>query len=211
MSEAKLLSTIASTIANKFNGERSQWNGAKTQIMCKLADEELLELIEQTNDLKDVKMKGKSMKAWSIIMKQLTGTALIYGQSVKIGDAYGLWKLLLEKYESINRDLVYTIKMEIDSTMLKPGETIDHYKARLDINFMKLGNMSQFGTKMVNGEENKFMEHPYEVKDDDKIFIFTKGIPNDLYSFGSLKIHCSQQQNQRMKNVVYYFQIGKQK
>src|SRR3954468_24554006 len=81
----------------KFSGDRSHWNEAKTGIMCRLAEEEVVKYVQTS--LVDLKLEckgadelakvgSKAFKAWGIVVKNLTGPALVLAQQKSTGDAY---------------------------------------------------------------------------------------------------------------------------
>jgi hypothetical protein len=129
--------------------------------------------------------KKKAYKAWAIIMKRLTEAPLIMAQQCMEGDAYAVWRKLCDEYEAPNLNVVYAIKAEIDNTRLKPNESIDSYRAKLDLNFMRLGNMI---VRNANGE----LTQPYACSELDKIYIFKRGIDGSMCSFSSVKATLNQ-------------------
>jgi hypothetical protein len=181
-SQLDLLSNLS--LLSRFNGDRSRWPEAKMRILCKLAEEGALDYIDpakveetkvsavlkEQEDLVRVKehLNLGSTKAWGIIMKSLTGAALILVQNVAMGQAAEVWSKLCAHYDGVSRDLVHVIKMEIESTSLRPNENVESYKARLDLNFNKLHGLEG---KDLDGK----ITYPYRYHDEDKIFIFSKG------------------------------------
>jgi hypothetical protein len=160
-------SELVLTSALKFNG--SNFTLWKMKMLAYLQDKDLLEVVESPirqddkvskigSDLGDQKaeltadeekLKKKAMKAYTILVLALQDEQLQLIVDVPRGNAYGVWKALLLRYERKTVASKTQARIMLSQCKMAKDETVDGYISRIKRIVMTLVDM---GSQISNDE-----------------------------------------------------------
>ena len=149
MSSLSMLSgdTMSSSVLSslKFNGSATNFAQWKTRMEAYLEDKELLEAVEKpvvgideeakaelNSTYNEQDMIKKSKKAYAIIMMALGDEQLQLVMDVKRGNAYRVWKKLLEQFERKTQTNKILVRRQLQSLMMKENESVTAYIAHIN-------------------------------------------------------------------------------
>ena len=116
---------------------------------------------DEENKQSEEVLKKKSNRAYGVLILTLSSEQLRLVMDVEEGDAHGIWKILLERYESkttANKNYLRTL---LQQCKMSASERFDTYLSKIQQIVTNL--------KLAGGT----------VSDDEILFILTKGLPED--------------------------------
>ena len=178
LSNDAVSSSVLSSL--KFNGSANNFAQWKTRMEAYLEDKELLDVVENPvlgideeakvefsstyTNINGQDMIKKSKKAYAIIMMALGDEQLQLVMDVKRGNAYRVWKKLLEQFERKTQTNKILVRRQLQSVTMKENESVNSYVARINQLVMLLVGIGE------------------KVSDTEKISVLLNGLPDEYNS-----------------------------